>query len=35
VDATALVVAAVFGLVVLGVPNGVKALRELAGYVQT
>jgi hypothetical protein len=35
VDATALIVAAVVGLVVLGVVNGLKALQELAGYLRT
>jgi hypothetical protein len=35
VDATALVVATVAGLIVLGVVNGVKALRELTGYLRT
>lgn len=35
VDATALVVATVVGLVVLGVVNGVKTLRELSGYLRT
>jgi len=35
VDATALVVAAVVALVVLGVVNGLNALQELTGYLRT
>ena len=35
VDATALVVASVVVLVVLGVVNGLKALQELTGYLRT
>jgi hypothetical protein len=35
VDATALIVAAVVGLVVLGAANGLKGLRELTGYLRT
>jgi hypothetical protein len=35
VNATALIVAAVIGLVVLGVINGLKGLRELTGYLRT
>ena len=35
VGATALIVAAVVALVVLGAVNGVKALRELSGYLRT
>ena len=35
VDATALIVAAVVGLVVVGVVNGLRALQELAGYLRS
>ena len=35
VDATALIVAAVVVLVVIGVLNGLKVLHELAGYLRT
>lgn len=34
VDATALIVVAVVGLVVLGAVNGAKALQELTGYLR-
>jgi len=35
VDATVLIVAAVVALVLIGVVNGAKAIRELTGYLRT
>ena len=34
-DATVLIIAAVVALVVIGVINGLKAIRELTGYLRT